>query len=212
MRKGTPRLVAFALAAVLAAGPSVAAAKIVCWKDKSGKVVGCGDTVPPEYRDSATKELDKGGITRRTTESAEEAAKRRAQAEEASRRKAEADREAAEQKRHDSALLATYSNEREIDSKRDRDLQVIELQMTQLRVSLKNAQDRHKEARSRLDAAAKSKKGPSDALKDEVARAEKEVERVEATLAAKDKEKEDIRVRFAEYRRRFTELKAGASR
>ena len=22
--------------------------KIVCWKDKSGKVMGCGDTVPPE--------------------------------------------------------------------------------------------------------------------------------------------------------------------
>ena len=27
--------------------------KLVCWKDKSGKVIGCGDTVPPEYRDNA---------------------------------------------------------------------------------------------------------------------------------------------------------------
>ena len=33
--------------------------KIVCWKDKAGKVVGCGDRVPPEFQDSATKELDR---------------------------------------------------------------------------------------------------------------------------------------------------------
>ncbi len=199
-------------AAVLAAQPAVTQAKIVCWKDKTGKVVGCGDSVPPEYHESATKELDKQGLTRRTTESAQEAARKRAQTEEAAKLKAEADRRAAEQQRHDSALLATYANEQEIDVKRDRDLQVIDLQVSQLQVSLKNAADRHKEAKGRLDIAEKSKKGASDSLKEEVARAASETRRLEQTIAAKDKEKTEIRGRYAEYRKRYAELKAGAPR
>src|SRR3954463_8786520 len=102
-------------------GP-VTAQKIVCWKDKSGKVVGCGDKVPPEYQSSATKELDKRGITRSTTESVEEANQRRGREQEAARVKAEEDRKLVDQKRQDNALLETYSNEKEIDLKRDRDL------------------------------------------------------------------------------------------
>jgi hypothetical protein len=35
-----------------------ASGKIVCWKDNAGKVVGCGDKVPPEFQSSGTKELD----------------------------------------------------------------------------------------------------------------------------------------------------------
>ena len=64
-------------------------ARIVCWKDKSGKVVGCGDKVPPEFQDSATREMDRTGVTRGTTESAEDAAKRRAQEQEAAKVKTE---------------------------------------------------------------------------------------------------------------------------
>ena len=63
MLKGSHLLLAPALAVALAAlvgGDALAQKKIVCWKDKAGKVVGCGDTVPPEYQDNATKELDKG--------------------------------------------------------------------------------------------------------------------------------------------------------
>ena len=59
--------------------PSPRGSKIICWKDKSGKVVGCGDKVPPEFEDAATKELDRSGVTRKTTETAEEQAKRAAQ-------------------------------------------------------------------------------------------------------------------------------------
>ena len=49
--------------------------KIVCWKDKAGKVIGCGDKVPPEFQGSGTKELDSRGVTRKTTESADDAAR-----------------------------------------------------------------------------------------------------------------------------------------
>jgi hypothetical protein len=184
-------------------------AKIVCWKDKAGKVVGCGDTVPPEYQESATKELDKRGLTRNTTESAQEVSRQRTQAEEATKIKAENERRAAEQRRQDSALIATYASEQEIEGKRDRDLQAIDLQLGQLRISLKNAVDRQKDVKARLDVAQKNKKNV-DALKDEAARAADQAQKVEHTIAGKEKEKDEIRARYAEYKKRYAELRGGA--
>ena len=201
-------LVGLALTAAVAA-PAAAQGRIVCWKDKTGKVVGCGDTVPPEYQDSATKELDKRGVTRKTTESVDEAARRRGQAEEAGRAQAEKDRRAAELRRQDAALLATYANEQEIDAKRDRDLQALDLQLNQLRATQNTAADRQREAKARLDAAAKGPKPPADALKDELTRASDELRRIEQAIVAKDKEKDETRARYAEYRKRYTELKSG---
>ena len=79
--------------------------KIICWKDSSGKVVGCGDRVPPEYQSSGTKELDKSGTTRKTTESAADIAKRQAsQEKDVSANKAAEEKRLAEQKRQDTVL------------------------------------------------------------------------------------------------------------
>ncbi|MGE5525180.1 MAG: hypothetical protein ACM3SS_15815 [Rhodospirillaceae bacterium] len=201
-------LSAIVCAAVMLAAPLPgASAKIVCWKDKSGKVIGCGDSVPPEYQESATKELDKRGVTRKSTDSVQEEARQRAQADEAAKAKAEAERRAAEQKRQDNALLNTFSNEAEIDAKRERDLQAIEGQLSQLRVSLKNATDRQKDTKSRLDAAEKAKKGGTDVLRDDMSKAGDEIKRIEQTIAGKEKEKEEIRARYAEYKKRYAELR-----
>ena len=165
-----------ALALTLAAGPALAQTKgkIVCWKDKSGKTVGCGDSIPPEYQTSATMELDRRGITRKTTESADELARHRAQDKQLANQKEEAQKRLAEQRRQDAALINTFSSEQEIDVKRDRDLQVVELQISQLQLSLKTASDR---------------------------------KAVEQNIAAKEKVKSDIRARYAEYKKRFAELK-----
>jgi len=113
--------------------------KIVCWKDKSGKIVGCGDSVPPEYLSSATKELDQRGVTRKTTESAEEAAKRQAREKEFAAQKEAEEKRLAEQKRQDNALLNSYSHAAEIDQRRDRDLQPINQQISAMQASLKAA-------------------------------------------------------------------------
>src|SRR3954471_9983658 len=86
---------------------------IVCWQDKSGKTIGCGDKVPPEFQGSATRELDSRGVTRGTTESVEDTNRRRLKEQDAARVKGEDERKSIEQKRHDTALLETYSNEKE---------------------------------------------------------------------------------------------------
>ena len=184
-----------------------AAQKIVCWKDKSGKTIGCGDKVPPEYQNNASQELDKRGITRKTNESAEERAARLAKEKEAEKLKVEQDKKAAEQKRQDSALVNTYSNEKEIDLRRDREIATVDAQITQLKVMQKNATDRQKEVKGRIDKGGKA----TDVQKDELSRADAEVRKAEQNLAAKEKEKEELRTRYAAMRARYTELRGGAS-
>jgi chromosome segregation ATPase len=193
------------------AGNASAASKIVCWKDNAGKVLGCGDKVPPEFESSATKELDSRGLTRKTTESAEEAAHRRTREQEAARLRGEDERKMIDLKRQDTALVQTYSNEKEIDLKRDRDLQVIDLQMEQLNTALKSAMVRYNETKGRADALEKNNKPVSPSLKDDLARATSDKERLEERVEAKQKEKEELRQRYAEYRRRYTELRNGAT-
>jgi len=188
-------------------------ARIVCWKDKAGKVVGCGDRVPPEYEDSATKELDRRGVTRKTTDSAADEAKRAAgdeklakQKEELARQREDEKRLATVQRREDAALLATFSNEKEIDLKRDRDLEVVDRQITQLQAAQNNAAERSLELKGRIEAGEKTKKPVSDFLKDEAVRTESDRVRYEKGIVAKTKEKEDTRKRYADMKQRYKEL------
>lgn len=182
--------------------------KIVCWKDQTGKVVGCGDTVPPEFQNRGTRELDSQGITRKTTESAEEAARRRERERELAKLKGEEDRRGIDQKRQDAALLDTYSNEKELDAKRDRDLGALDLQLEQLTSALKSTTQRQADLQARGDSAEKAKKPAPPALKEDLARATAEKQRLEKAIEAKHKERDELRVRFAEQRKRFAELRS----
>src|SRR5689334_17502360 len=193
---------------LLPGGAYAQGSKIVCWKDASGKVIGCGDKLPPEYQSSATKELDARGVTRKQTESVEEANQRRLREEEAARLRAEEEKKSLGQKRQDTALLETYSNEKEIDLKRDRDLQVIDLQIEQLTVALKNTTQRYNEAKGRTDAIEKSGKPLPGNAKEERDRLAVEKQRVEQSISAKNKEKEELRAKYTEYRKRFAELRS----
>ena len=184
--------------------------RIVCWKDKAGKVIGCGDKVPPEFEDSATKELDRRGVTRKTTGTPEEQARQAAQEEALAKKKEEEKKRLAEQQRRDSALLNTYANEKEIDQRRDREIQEVDRLLGQFEGLKKSATARREDAQGRVAAAEKARK-PSDALKDEVARAESEIAKFERSIAAKQKEREEIRARYAETKERYVALRAGGA-
>ncbi len=202
-------------ALVMAAGlvltlPAANAQKIICWKDKSGKVVGCGDRVPPEFQQNESRQLDSQGIPRKTNVSAEEAARQKEEAARKAALKVEEDRKIAEQRRLDSALMNTYTSEKEIDLRRDRELQVVDLQIQQLSVSQKGAAEALATMQKRYESAAKGGK-PSASLIDELARAGEEKKRIDARIAEKQKDKEDITKRYAEQKVRFAELKGGAA-
>lgn len=211
-RSLTTLTLAAMLTALVAGGAlaqSKGGGKIVCWKDKSGKTIGCGDKVPPEYQDFGTRELDKRGITRKTTETAEERAKREAMEKQEAAQKAEEKKRLAEQRRQDAALINTFSNEKEIDLKRDRDLQVVDSQLTQMRVAHKNSAARHAEAKSRMDETTKKGKPATDAQKEDLARAETAMTKAEQTIAAKEKEKDEIRQKYAAMKERYIALRGG---
>jgi hypothetical protein len=199
-------LVLFALGA-----PVVhAQGKIICWKDATGKVVGCGDKVPAEYAGSGTKELDKQGNVRKTGESTEESVKRQAREKELAQTNAEEKKRLVEQRRQDDALLNTFSNEKEIDLKRDRELQALNNFITQQSAALKNANERLADARKRAESFEKDKKPLPPGAKEDVARAEREKTRVESEIAANEKAKADTTSKYAEYRKRYMELKGTA--
>lgn len=188
-----------------------AAGKIVCWKDAQGKVVGCGDTVPPEYRGNATKELDSRGVTRKTTVSAEEAAQRREEDQARAKLKAAEEQRIAEQKRLDKTLVNTFNSPDEIDKKRDRDMQTIDLQIKQLGALLSGVAARHGDLKNRIAGLEKQKKPVPPALQDDYQRVTEEKERYELSIASRRKEKEDLQKQYAEYKARYIELQGGAA-
>jgi len=208
-RLNTLSLIAVMAAAMLLALPA-SAQKIVCWKDKSGKVIGCGDRVPPEYQQNESKTLDSRGITRQTTVSAAEAARLKEEEKKKAALKAEEDRRIAEQRRQDTALINTYTAAKEIDVRRDRELQVVDLQIQQLQAQLKSAADAHNSQKARYATFEKRGKVP-DNVKDDLSNAAAAEESVKERIADREKDKERIAASYAEQKARFIELKGGAA-
>lgn len=205
-------LAAAATALIVVSGAVAAAqstSRIICWKDESGRVVGCGDRVPPEYRGSATKELDNRGITRKTTETPEEAAKRRAEEQERAKQEEEQRRQLAEERRQNRALLATYANEQEIDDRRDRELEQVEARIRQLDVSLKNVSERRVDLEKRRAVAVNDKylRDGLPEINSELDKVSAELQRLVERIAGQEKLKTNIRAQYEEQKQRFRTLK-----
>ena len=200
---------ALLLATGIAQAQSKGSGKIICWKDKSGKVVGCGDTVPPEYRDSATKELSQRGVTVRQSDAPLTAEQRRAQQAEAERKQAEGQKKEA-QRRSDKAILDTFTTEKEIDLKRARDVQPLESNLDTLQTNLKNANDRQAQGRARIEQSTKAKQPVPPAVQEEFNRAEGDKARIEGQIAQKRKEIAALNQKYDEIKKRYAEL-TGAS-
>ncbi|HXV09223.1 MAG TPA: hypothetical protein VD839_00315 [Burkholderiales bacterium] len=205
-------LAAAATALIVVSGAVAAAqstSRIICWKDESGRVVGCGDRVPPEYRGSATKELDNRGITRKTTETPEEAAKRRAEEQARAKQEEEERRQLAEERRQNRALLATYANEQEIDDRRDRELEQVEARIRQLDVSLKNVSERRVDLEKRRAVAVNDKylRDGLPEINSELDKVSAELQRLVERIAGQEKLKTNIRAQYEEQKQRFRTLK-----
>jgi hypothetical protein len=215
MRNALPSKLLAVLPALLL-GMSVAYAqsqptsKIVCWKDKSGRVIGCGDKVPPEYQDSATKELNRRGVTVKQSDAALTAEQRQAQQAEAERKQA-AELKRAEQQRQDRALLDTFSNEREIDLKRSRDVQLIESNIETLQTNLKNADERQADARARIAQYKKRNAAVPGPVQDDFDNSEAQKIKIQNQIVQKRREITMLNQRYDELKKRFIELKSGAT-
>ena len=110
------------------------------WVDEKGHT-HYGETIPPEYANRSSVELDDKGRVIKSQEVLNADQRQERESENAKKRAVEA--AALDQRRHDRMLLKSYSSEAEIDAARDRSLQQAEL-------SLNGAQERLKEARQKL--------------------------------------------------------------
>ena len=205
------------IAALLAAGlaqaqgqPAAGCGKIVCWKDKSGKVVGCGDKVPPEYQDNASQTFNRQGVSVKQSDPALTPEQKRAQQAELERKKAD-DLANAELKRRDRALLDTFSNEKEIDLKRNRDIQLLESNIETLQSNLKNANDRQADSRSRIEQATKKNQPVPPNVQEEFDRIEGDKAKIQKQVNQKRTQIAELNLKYDEMKKRFRELKGTAA-
>jgi hypothetical protein len=177
------RLVTFALLAL----PLLAAAQSYRCVGKDGKKY-YGSTVPAQCAGVAVEQLNAQGMVVKRSDaavSADERAKKEAEQAEAKKRAAVAK----EQGRRDSALLATYASEKEVDSARSRALEGNTAQI--------------KETEARIEALKKKRYAAKD---DQRKAIDAEIKAQEGLLASKKKEGEQISAKYDDEKRRYAEL------
>jgi hypothetical protein len=191
----------FASSALLAQGVAAQARIFCCTDDKGTRV--CGDFLPPACQGRAYEERDGKGFIAKQVEAPltpEQLAKREAD----NAKKAEDAKKAAEERRRNLALLATYSSEKDILSARDRALAELEKNQKQSQARLDEANKKKK----KIDQDREFYKGkplPED-VKASIRDNEKEVAAQSAAVAAKVKEAAEVRARFEDERKRYLEL------
>lgn len=193
------------LFATLSAGVAQAAPLNKCVDDK-GRVY-YGDSIPAEVLDKCrtSSELTSKGMEKKKTRYLTEE-ERKAQEGAAAQQKLDAEK-ALEQKRRDRALLDTYSDEKEINLSRDRNLQATQAQIDGSQMRVKAAQGRLAELRKQADSFNKNKKPIPAYLSEELKAAENDLRVSNGTAAKWNQEYESIRGRFEEDKKRFRELK-----
>jgi chromosome segregation ATPase len=186
------------------ASPLSASAGTYKWVDDKG-ITHYGDSIPPEYKDKANAELSKRGITIRKTDQALTPEQIRARSDAEARAKEEQVR-AQEQRRRDQALLQSFTTERDIELKRDRDLQQIELGIANNQSVLKSTEKRLAENRTRAETLTKNGKPIPDGLKQDIESDESGKARLESLIEQKQQELGAVREKYEDFRRRFIEL------
>ena len=144
-----------------------ATAKVYKWVDDKG-VTHMGDTIPPEFANKNRTELNKSGRAIKKDEVLN-ADERRAHNQLDDQKRA-SDEAALESKRHDKALLGTYSNTAEIDLARSRNMQQIEARVNSMASQVNIVNDRllglQKEAEGRTSAGKKIPKSLQEDLQE----------------------------------------------
>jgi hypothetical protein len=179
--------------------------KIVCWKDKTGKTIGCGDSIPPEYQDNASKTLDQEGITVKNTDAMLTPEQMKAAQEEEDRKQKELHKEE-DQRRKDKALLDTFTTPQEIDLKRDRDLQLAQSNLELLQSNKTLADASLAQVQARADSYTKGNKPVPDIVQEELERATADKTKTDQQIAAKKQEIIDINQKYDDLRQRFIQL------
>lgn len=199
-RSAAPALAGLALLAATALPLPAAAQQLFCCQVQGKKV--CGDRLPDQCIGKPHSIRGPGGVVRQVEGmlSPEQRAAR-----EVEEKRKQAEKEAlAEQKRRDSALLATYTSERDIDTARERAERDVQGAIKQAEEKISAGEKR----RRKLDNEAEFYKGKE--LPENIRRNQKDIDfeigAQRELIAAKKKDLDTIREKYDSEKRRFQEL------
>ncbi len=192
----------FALIASFTFSP-LAIAKMYKWVDDKG-TTHYGESIPAEYANKSRTEFsDKGRAIRKE----EVLTPEQRRAKEASDEKARRENEAAlAQKRHDKALISTYSNTAEIDLAKRRNLQQVEARSSSLASQLKMSNDSLQGLREEAAARTKAGRPVAKSLQEDIADAEARKKKLQEDLDKTKAEKAAVDARYEAEKARYKEL------
>jgi chromosome segregation ATPase len=167
-----------------------------------------GSSVPPQCLGQPVEQLNTQGMVIKRFDAAASAAEReKKQADEDERKKREA--VSKEEGRRNRALLATYTNEKDIDQARARALKDNEVAVKDIENRIAGLKKKLGELKKELDFYSGKNKPPAK-LSDDIRNTEFDITTQEALMATKKKEVEQINARFDDDKKRYAELTKGA--
>jgi len=179
------------------------AAKMYKWVDDNG-TTHYGETIPPEYANKDRSELGKSG---RVVEKKEVLTPEERRASEQADAKKRADEEAAlERKRRDKALVNTYSNEKEIDLARSRNLQQVDTRVSSINSQLKMANDNLLALQKEADGLTKVGKKAPPSLQEDIQETQARISKLQQDLNKSNAEKAAMDARYDADKARYKEL------
>ncbi len=191
--------VALVLFAALSAN---AEAKLYKWVDEKGDT-HYGEVVPPEYANRDKVQFsDKG----------REVKKKEAVVGTGTADKKVEDQATIDMQRRDKALVNTYSNEKEIDLARDRNLQQVEARISSVQMLQKSAQESLDGYRKEADDTQKAGRKVPFSLKSDITGAETKLEKLKSELTAAQEKAAAVRASFEADKVRYRELTGGAKK
>ena len=196
-----------ALATALAMAITAAEAALYRWVDENGRVQ-YSDT--PPQKDKSAVQLSNRGLVLKKMDGALSPEQQKAKEAEEARKRAE-DAKAAEQRRQDSALLQSFTTVNEIDMKRDREINGVEIAIANLREQERALGARLAEDRKRAEALDKGKKPLPDGLKEDILRAEAEKKVFEEEIKRKYDEIAATKSRYEALKKRYIVLRQEAA-
>lgn len=198
----------------MAASSSAFSSTYKCVDDKG--VTHYGDTMPWQCANKPFSEMSGQGTVKKTHEAPLNPEQLKARQEELAKKSEEAKR-LAEQKRRDTALLATYSSEKDFDVSRDRNIAQVSTRWTTASYRIKDIEARLAKLNNEMEfyQAGKSKKSapkdPPAALVHEVQRTQQERTVIESSMKKMQEEIKEIGDKFEKDKARWKELKMASA-
>lgn len=180
-----------------------ASAKLYKWVDEKG-TTHYGETIPPEYAGQGHAELNKDGrvVKKQDVLTPEELRAK----EESDAKKLEDEKAALEKKRHDKALIETYSSPDEIDLARKRNLQQIELRINGINANLKIANENLLGVQKEADGYNKANKPIPKDVQDDLKEAQARMDKLQTDMDKSQAEKAAMNARYDADKARYKEL------